>query len=51
MSRPDVLALAIWLPLFEQALRAVTRLGAGGTAADRPVERVSADSPSAGGSA
>ena len=51
MSRPDVLALAIWLPLFEQALRAVARLGAGGTAADGPMEQGPADSRSAGRSA
>ena len=51
MSRPDVLALAIWLPLFEQALRAVGRLGARRTAADLPVGQVTADSRSAGRSA
>ena len=48
MSQPDVLALAIWLPLFEQALRAVGRLGARRTAAELPVGRVTAESRSAG---
>jgi len=35
MSRPDGVALAIWLPVFEQALKAVARLGARRSAADR----------------
>jgi hypothetical protein len=35
MSRPDGVALAIWLPVFEQALKAAARLGARRSAADR----------------
>jgi hypothetical protein len=34
MSRPDVAALAIWLPVFEPALQALARLRAGRSAAD-----------------